>query len=99
MWPTDFKFTMFTFTIIFIPVSVAFACPIWGSDPDIIGIEVKLLLTVIVAFLAFMSLYNLFNCAFTEPGIIPAVHINSGIPQYKEPLKGADPKKDYYCEY
>ena len=97
-WPSDFKFTMFTFTIIFLPASVCFACPIWGSDPDEIEIEVKVCLTVIEAFFLLMSLYNLFKCAFTEPGIIPSLSMeNSGIPPQN--VKQPDSKRDYYVEY
>jgi hypothetical protein len=72
---------MFTFTIIFLPASVCFACPIWGTDPDDIDIGVKVVLSLIEGSLLFLSLYYLFKCAFTEPGIIPSLDTsNSGMP-------------------
>ena len=99
-WPSDLKFGMFTFTIIFIPAGICFACPIWGSDPEEIELEVKIILSILEGLFLFMSLWNLFFCAFTDPGVIPAMHMNSGIPTTKYCNRSLpDVKKDYYCEY
>jgi len=44
-----------------------------------------------------MSLTMLYNVSSTEPGVIPSIHLNSGIPNESE--YQINQNKEYYCEY
>ena len=69
--------------MIIIPAMLVFLVPIWMvPDPKVLGIGIKLCITAFIAFLLAMSLFNLYSCALTEPGIIPALCEDiSGIPE------------------
>jgi hypothetical protein len=88
---------MFTFTIIFVPVTAAVVISIWMSDTTQVSNLTKIVMSIIEVVFLYMSLKNLFTCAFTEPGIIPSVHMHTNIPQATQKL--ADENRDYVVKY
>ena len=59
--------------------------------------QYKFHMIVIICVTVFMSLKYFYLVAFTEPGILPSIQMNSEIPNYenKKPCN----IRDYYVEY
>ena len=97
LWPGDFGFVIFTTIIIFVPAMCCLIVVIWLSDSEEVTIPLKLILTIVYIPFIYISLRMLYSAAFSDPGIIPNVHVNSNIPNTLK--KQADSKRDYYVEY
>ena len=96
LWPSDFKFYLFTMSIIIGPTAVAFWL-IWTSDENHVDFTMKVGATVLVSMTLIACLSLLYRVAFTDPGILPAIHMNSGITNTE--AKKADNIKEYYAQY
>ena len=97
MWPSDYPFIMFTLSGILIPAGLCIGITIYQADPNIVDENTKIGLIGFYVLSVFISLYCLFQVATTEPGILPSVYMNSGIPATDR--HKADSVQDYYCEY
>ena len=67
------------------------------SDTTQLSLLTKIVMSIIEVVFLYMSLKNLFTCAFTEPGIIPSVHMHTNIPNTNQKL--ADENRDYVVKY
>lgn len=99
LWPSDLKCALFTLCTIVGPSALCYIFPIWKCDDSQSGItlQYKIELTCAYSFSLFLCLIMFFMVTFTEPGILPSVYLNSGIPSAE--TKQADNMRDYYCGY
>ena len=94
LWPSDFKFFLFTILIIVGPTALALWL-IWSSDENHFDITLKVGATVLISLTLIACLSLLYRVAFTDPGILPAIHMNSGIVNTEG--KRADNVKEYFA--
>ena len=97
VWPSDYPFIMFTLSGILIPAGCCIWITIAQADSNIVDDNTKIGLIGFYVLSVFISLYCLFQVSTTEPGILPSVYMNSGIPPTEKHI--VDSIKDYYCEY
>jgi len=57
----------------------------------------KIILTSVYTIFLFLCLYNFYKTAFSDPGILPSIYMNSEIPPNER--KEADNKNTYYVDY
>jgi len=95
--PADFRFTFLTLTMIVVPTVLCIYYTILQADDKIIDQITKISLLCLYSFSFTMCVLMLYYTAFTEPGILPSVYQNSGIPNTESLIPNL--QKEYYCEY
>ena len=94
--PSDGKFTILTMLAIIVPAGLSFYV-IWFCDSEKIDFITKIILSSIYGFFLFLSVFYFCMTAFSDPGILPSIYMNSDIPCTEK--KKADNLKAYYVDY
>lgn len=83
--------------MIVVPSVLCVYFTILQADDKIIDKITKISLLCLYALSFTMCILMLYYTAFTEPGILPSVYQNSGIPNTESLIPNLE--KEYYCEY
>lgn len=94
--PSDRGYVIISLMLILIPSGLSYLC-IWLSDPVLVDFHLKIILSAVFSFFLFLCLFYLFRVMLSDPGILPSIYENSGIPSTER--KRADNVREYYAEY
>ena len=93
--PSDVCFTYFTLSLILIPSSLCLIVVICLNE--YFAWWLKIILSILYIITLYASLYNLFKCSQTDPGIIPSISLDSKLPETNR--KKPKSNIDYYACY
>lgn len=79
------------------PTLTAIVINVWMCSSEVLDKEAKMALTILLVVTCSMSLSSYYAVMFSDPGIIPAVHMNSKITDTRK-FK-ADANKVIYVQY
>lgn len=93
--PSDVCFTYFTLALILIPSSLCLVVVICLNDQ--FPWWLKIILSILYIITLYASLYNLFKCSQTDPGIIPSLSLDSKLSETNK--KKPKSNIEYYACY
>lgn len=95
--PSDGCAALFAQIAIILPSAGTIAVSLWMAESDNVDMQAKIVLSVILGTTLLMTLEHYYIAMFSDPGILPSVHMNTGINFHSK--RKADPLRSYYVEY